>query len=72
MKVEERQHITEAREIQVGIYKKMSYAEKWREMVQLGMVARQLKRAGLKLRHSEWTDEDLDKKVAEIFRHART
>lgn len=61
-----------AEEIQKAIYSNMSYAEKWEEAKRLREVAVQLKTAGLKHLHPDWTDEQIKEEVRKIFLYATT
>ncbi len=65
-------HEQEAKSTQLAIYKRMPYAEKYRQLLGLRAFAWSLKRAALKAEHSSWTDEQIEKKVREIFLYART
>ncbi len=46
--------------------------ENIQEVFRLYFLARELKKAGLKLFNPTWTDEELENKVTEIFRNAKT
>ena len=61
-----------ARQIQIEIYKKMSSEDKWRRMQELWKTAWQVKQAGIKMLHPDWTQEQVEEKVRDIFIHART
>ena len=58
--------------IQKEIYKNMTYIQKWEEAKKLYRTARILKRAGVKELHPDWSDEQIDDKVREIFLYARS
>jgi hypothetical protein len=57
---------------QKRIFKKMTPEQKLRISTWLYWTARELKAAGLRRQHPEWTREQIDKKVREIFLYART
>lgn len=61
-----------ARQVQIEIFKKMSPADKLRAATQLYWSARRLKAAWLRQQHPDWTEEQVQLKVTEIFRNART
>lgn len=61
-----------AREIQIEIFKKMSTAEKLKLSMRLYWSARRLKASWLRQQHPDWTEEQVQSKVTEIFRNART
>ena len=56
----------------MAIYKRMTYAEKYKQLLGLRALAWNLKKAALKADHSSWTEEQIEKKVREIFLYART
>jgi hypothetical protein len=58
--------------VQKRIFKKMTPEQKLRISMQLYRTARELKAAGLRRQHPEWTPQQIDKKVREIFLYART
>jgi capsid portal protein len=53
-------------------FKNFSPEKKLELAMNLYYTARELKRAGLKLQHPDWTDEEIDKKLFEIFLYARS
>jgi len=61
-----------ARQIQIEIFKKMSPAEKLKLSMRLYWSARRLKASWLREQHPDWTEEQVQNKVTEIFRNART
>ncbi len=65
-------HEQEAKSIRLAIYKRMTCAEKYRQLLELRAFAWNLKKTALKADHSLWTDEQIEKKVREIFLYART
>jgi len=62
----------EMREIQVEIYRKMSPQKKLEIAFGLYKVARELKAAGLRMVHTDWTEGQIRKEVTRIFLNART
>lgn len=64
--------MTEAEKIQIEIYKKMTPAQKWQVARDLYWSARRLKAAWLRQIHPEWTEEQVQNKVREIFLYARS
>jgi hypothetical protein len=57
---------------QKRIFKKMTPEQKLAISMRLYWTARDLKAAGLRLQHPEWTQKQIDQKVREIFLYART
>ena len=57
---------------QERIYQSMGPAKKLRAALQLYHSARQLKAAGLRAQHPDWSDEEIQNEVREIFLYART
>ncbi|MCP5465019.1 MAG: hypothetical protein H7A33_08355 [Deltaproteobacteria bacterium] len=62
----------QANAIRTKIYKNMSPAAKLKQASQLYQTAWKLKRAGLKSQHPDWSDEQIETKVKEIFFYARS
>ncbi len=58
--------------VQVEIYKKMSPAKKLAIADNLYRTAWQLKTGAIRKQHPEWTEEEVRKKVREIFLYARS
>jgi hypothetical protein len=54
------------------IFKSMTPEEKLKVGLRLIYSSRELKAAGLRVSHPNWTEEEIRKKVREIFLHART
>lgn len=52
---------------EIAIFKAMSPAQKVALMEEMWYQARTLKKAGLKMQHPNWTDEELEAKVRKIF-----
>ena len=61
-----------AREIQIEIFKKMTPEQKLKLSMSLYWSARRLTASWLRQQHPDWTDEQVQSKVTEIFRNART
>jgi len=61
-----------ADEIQTQIYSKLSYLEKWQEVQKLRALAWQIKFAGIKSLHPEWSDQQINAEVKKIFLYATT
>jgi hypothetical protein len=57
---------------QKRIFQAMTPEQKLRISMRLYWSARKLKAAGLKRQHPDWTEQQIDKKVREIFLYART
>ena len=53
-------------------YQAMTPEKKLQVALDLYRSAKELKAAGLKLRHPEWSPEKIDQKVRELFLYART
>lgn len=65
-------HESQVEQRRIEIYKKMSPADKWREFVKMRQFAWDLKSAAVKEQHPEWSDEQVEVKVREIFLYAST
>jgi hypothetical protein len=59
-------------EIQKEIFRKMTGEQKLKLSMRLYFSARRLKAAGLRRQHPDWTEEQVQSKVTEIFTNART
>jgi len=57
---------------QIELYRSMSPSQKIRIALRLYYSAWQLKEAGLRLHHPDWTQKELQEKTKEIFLYART
>ena len=57
---------------QIKIYRLMTPAQKLDVSLKLYHSAKALKAAALKQQHPEWSEEEIKKKVNEIFLYART
>lgn len=53
-------------------FKNFSPEQKLELAMKLYYTARELKRAGLKLQHPDWTEEEVENKLFEIFLYARS
>lgn len=62
----------EALNIQKSIYKKMTAEQKIRIATGLYYTARKIKRAALKRQYPDVPDAEIEKKLRDIFLHART
>jgi hypothetical protein len=65
-------HEQEAKSVQLAIYKRLTYAEKYKQLLELRAFAWSLKKTAVKADHSSWTEEQVEEKVREIFLYART
>ena len=59
-------------DIQREIFRKMTAEQKLELSMRLYWSARQLKASCLRRQHPDWTEEQLQQKVTEIFRNARS
>lgn len=57
---------------QIQLFKKMTPGQKLRLALDLYKSARKLKAAGLRMQHKNWTEDQIQEKVKEIFLYART
>jgi hypothetical protein len=57
---------------QIELYRLMSPSKKLRIALRLYCSAWQLKEAGLRLHHPDWTEKEVREKTKEIFLYART
>jgi len=57
---------------QIRIFQSMTPAQKLRLALRLYDSARRLKTSALRRQYPDWTEEQISKKVREIFLHART
>jgi hypothetical protein len=65
-------HEKRASEIRRRIYSKMSYAQKYEQLMMLRRFAWDLKAAALRQQHPELSEEEIDMRVAREFLHATT
>ncbi len=56
---------------QTAIWKNMSLSEKYALLAGTIRQARQLKRIGLRMNYPEATDEEIERKLAHVWLHAR-
>ena len=59
-------------DIQKEIFKKMTPEQKLKAAMRLYWSARRLKAAWLRRQNPDWTEEQVQKEVTEIFKNART
>ena len=57
---------------QQKVYQKMTPGKKLQLAMDLYYAAKEIKAAGLKRQHPEWSTEKINQKVREIFLYART
>jgi hypothetical protein len=57
---------------QIEVFRTMTGAQRLRLAEQLYWAARKLKLAGLRAQHPDWTEEQLNAEVRQVFLHART
>lgn len=53
-------------------YRSMTPAQKWRVACELRRTAWNLRRAGVKQQHPDWTDEQVEQRVKESFLYGTT
>jgi hypothetical protein len=58
--------------MQDRIYRRMTGEQRLAEAAKLSWAAREIKAAGLRAQHPDWTEERIQKKVMEVFRCAYT
>ena len=63
---------TKADEIQRNIYKDMTSIQKWQVVKELRTAAWHIKAAGVRHQNPDWTEEQVEEKVKEIFLYATT
>ena len=56
---------------QIEIYKAMSPAKKLELAGRFHLASRHLKAQGLRMQHPDWTDEQVNQRVKELFLYAR-
>lgn len=59
-------------DIQIDVLKKMTGGQKLKLAMRLYWSARRLKAAWLRQQHPDWTEEQVQRQVTEIFKNART
>ena len=57
---------------QLEIYRNMTPEQKWAIVNDLYASAWELKAAGVRTQHPDWSEEDVQRKVREIFLYATT
>ena len=65
-------HLVDAERIRMGIFKAMTPSQRWEQAVKLRRMAWEIKRAGERISHPEWTDDEIENSVREIFTRATT
>lgn len=55
---------------QIEAFRRMTPAQKLALAAQLWFEARELKAAALRARHPEWTEDEVQRKVRDVFLHA--
>ena len=65
-------HILEAEHIQTQIYKRMTPTEKWNECKRIRQFAWELKGAAVRMNHPEFSEDEVQSHVREIFLYATT
>lgn len=63
---------TDADRIQTEIYKRMTPDERWQQALRLNAAARELKAAGLRSQHPDWSEKKIQDEVRKIFLYAAT
>ena len=61
-----------AEKVRAKIYSEMSFARKWEEVCRLRETAWKLKAAGLRTRHPNWSERQVQAEVRRIFLYATT
>ena len=59
----------DATEIQNAIYRRMTPAQRWKQAMRLWRQARRLSEAGVRHRHPDASDADVQRRVARLFLH---
>lgn len=59
-------------EAYLKIIRGLSPAQKFKTAAEMWEVARQIKAAGLRMQHPDWTDEQIERAVREAFLYARS
>ena len=65
-------HEAAAEKIQSEIYRRMTPRQKWDEVEKLRRLAWELKSAGVRAMHPEWSPNQVEQAVREIFLYATT
>ena len=65
-------HLRVAEEKRLEIYRAMEPAERLRQALRMNRSMRELMAAGFRQRHSEWTESQVRRAVADQILHART
>ncbi|MGB0678330.1 MAG: hypothetical protein ACPGUV_01545 [Polyangiales bacterium] len=70
--VPDRPHLREAERVRWEILRRMTPAERWQAAERLYWSARRLKEAFFRQRHPEWSEDEVQAAVREVFLYART
>jgi hypothetical protein len=52
---------------ELRIFREMSPADKLRQVASMYLQAKEWKRAALKKQHEDWSDEQIDRRLKEVF-----
>jgi hypothetical protein len=63
---------TEAEKIHQDILRKMTFAQKWEQACGLRETAWKIKAAGVRLKHPDWNEKQVEAEVRKIFLYATT
>ncbi len=63
-------HLAEAEKVRIAAIRRMTPAEKWQVIQNLYWFARDMKSAGVRSQHPEWSEEQVQTEVKRIFLHA--
>lgn len=69
---DQKEHLKKAEEIRADIFRKMSPEKKLKLSFELYHTARGLKAASLRQSNPDWTEQQVQDKVKEIFLYARS
>lgn len=58
--------------MRIEVYRNMTPLQKYEEMLKLRRFAISLKRAAVREKHPDWSDEQINSQVREIFLYARS
>ena len=65
-------HEEQARRRQIALYRAMTPTEKYRCILELRAFSREVKAAGVRSAHPDWTEGQVQQEVRKIFLYART
>ena len=57
---------------QLKVFRSMTPEQKWRLALRLYDSAWELKQSAFRLQHPDWSEEEIERKVKEVFFHARS